>query len=167
MKHHKYTKDQLVNAITSSTSVRQSLLKLNIAAKGGNYRVIKKAIKLYDIDVSHFKGQGWNKGNKYVSKRPIEDYLTNNFKIQSNKLRLRLLKDGIFSAICNKCENTEWLGKPIPLELEHKDGNSDNNELCNLELLCPNCHAQTETYRGKNIKKVVRQEGLEPTTNRS
>lgn len=51
---------------------------------------------------------------------------------------------------CNKCKNVEWNNEPIPLELEHIDGNSDNNKLSNVELLCPNCHAQTPTYKNRN-----------------
>jgi len=51
---------------------------------------------------------------------------------------------------CNKCGNTEWNGQPIPIELEHIDGNSENNSIDNVELLCPNCHAQTPTYKGAN-----------------
>lgn len=51
---------------------------------------------------------------------------------------------------CSCCGNSEWNGKPIPIELEHIDGNSENNEIQNLTLLCPNCHAQTETYKGRN-----------------
>ena len=51
---------------------------------------------------------------------------------------------------CEGCDNTEWKGVPIPLELEHKDGNSGNNFEDNLLLLCPNCHALTPTYKGRN-----------------
>ena len=51
--------------------------------------------------------------------------------------------------ICQRCNNTKWLDFPIPLELEHIDGNSLNNELSNLKLLCPNCHFFTPTYRRK------------------
>lgn len=51
---------------------------------------------------------------------------------------------------CNKCKNTTWNNQSIPLELEHKNGNSDDNSLENVELLCPNCHAQTSTYKAKN-----------------
>lgn len=55
---------------------------------------------------------------------------------------------------CNRCDINIWLGNPITLELEHKDGNCDNNIRNNLECLCPNCHSQTPTWkRGKNKKK--------------
>lgn len=52
--------------------------------------------------------------------------------------------------MCENCKMTEWLGQPIPLEVHHKDGNRHHNELANYELLCPNCHALTDSYRGKN-----------------
>jgi len=53
---------------------------------------------------------------------------------------------------CNNCGLTEWLGTPIVLELEHKDGNHQNNIRENLECLCPNCHSLTDTWRGRNKK---------------
>ena len=57
---------------------------------------------------------------------------------------------------CNFCGISEWMGKPISLELEHKDGNHHNNTRNNLEALCPNCHSQTPTFRGRNIKNKVK-----------
>lgn len=51
---------------------------------------------------------------------------------------------------CQVCGITDWNGKPIVMELEHIDGNSDNNELSNVCLICPNCHSQTDTYKGAN-----------------
>lgn len=53
---------------------------------------------------------------------------------------------------CNSCGISEWMGKPISLELEHKDGDHHNDLRDNLEALCPNCHSQTPTFRGRNIK---------------
>ena len=63
------------------------------------------------------------------------------------KLRKRLIREGFFEHKCYKCKNSKWNNKDIPLELEHKDGDHSNNNLNNLTLLCPNCHAQTPTYR--------------------
>lgn len=51
---------------------------------------------------------------------------------------------------CWICGITEWNGKPLTLELEHKDGNSKNNNEDNVCLICPNCHSQTDTYKSKN-----------------
>lgn len=83
----------------------------------------------------------------------LESILVKNSSYQSNKLRIKLLKAGIKEYKCEICKNTEWNGKPIPLELSHKDGDNSNNELQNLEIICPNCHALTDTYRGKNWGK--------------
>jgi hypothetical protein len=153
MPSKRYTQQQLVTAIKESTSKRQALTKLGIAPKGGNYKVIDKAISANNIDTSHFTGRGWNKGKTFSPKRPIKDYLTNKYPIGSHKLRLRLLKENILQHKCSCCALEKWLDKPIPLELEHKDGNHENNQLSNLCLLCPNCHTLTPTYRGKNKKK--------------
>lgn len=65
----------------------------------------------------------------------------------------KTIKRHVVSSRGNKCEEcgiTEWNNKTIVFELEHKDGNSENNELTNLSLLCPNCHSQTATYKNRN-----------------
>lgn len=54
---------------------------------------------------------------------------------------------------CEICGLESWQGQPIPLELHHDDGDTDNNSEENLKLLCPNCHAQTPTHRNRNIGK--------------
>jgi hypothetical protein len=60
---------------------------------------------------------------------------------------------------CEECKNTEWLNNPINLELEHINGDSSDNNLINLKLLCPNCHSYTPTYKGKNIGNSKRERG--------
>ena len=51
---------------------------------------------------------------------------------------------------CSVCHNSEWMGQKIPLQLDHKDGDSENDLPSNIRLICPNCHAQTPNYCGKN-----------------
>lgn len=151
----KYTDEQLRNAVANSLSIAQVLSTLGLKTAGGNYASIKAAITRLGLDTGHFMGQSHNKGKKFGPKKPIEEYLSNKFPITSYRLKVRLIKEGFFDAKCYSCNHSEWLGKPIPLELEHINGKHADNSIENLTLLCPNCHAQTETYRGKNIGKAV------------
>lgn len=147
---HSYSEQELRDAVKESGSLRQVLQKLNIVAAGGNYETTKKRISLYGIDTSHFHGQLWNKGKVIGPKRSIEEYLVEGKLVGSHKLKLRLIAEGIKQHKCECCGITEWNGQPTPIELDHIDGNRYNNTLDNLRILCPNCHAQTDTYRGKN-----------------
>lgn len=154
MKTRKYTNEQFKEAVSSSKSIREVLLKLKLTPKGGGpYREIHKLIKELCIDTSHFKGMGWSKG-VCLPKQDIQTYLSNNKPISSHKLRIRLLKEKLLPYCCSSCKLTEWLGGPIPLELDHIDGNHYNNNFSNLRLLCPNCHALTPTHAGKNKGKT-------------
>lgn len=153
-KRRSWSDELLVEAVRSSTSLAQVIRKLGIRVAGGNYAIVQRAIAEADLDTTHFTGQSWNKGLTLGPARPLAAYLSNEFPIQSYSLKNRLVREGIFTWRCNKCGGTEWMGLPIPLELEHRDGNSKNNSLDNLELLCPNCHAQTPTYRSRNRRRA-------------
>ena len=96
-------------------------------------------------------GKGLSKSNGL--KMSFDEYLKNSKDIQTNKVRKKILEEGIKPHRCESCGLETWLDQPIPLELHHKDGDHHHNELSNYELLCPNCHALTESYRGKNSRK--------------
>ena len=154
MNLHKYTIEQLKGAVKSSSSLRQVLIKLSVAPYGGNYDVLKKALSHFALDTSHFHGQAWNKGKTLPKRVSTDRYLNNEIPIQSHKLKNRLLTEGYFQHTCVSCKNTTWLDQPVPLELDHINGDNKNNRLTNLRLLCPNCHALTPTYRSKNRAKA-------------
>lgn len=81
--------------------------------------------------------------------KELKNLKDGNYKRDRRALRNCLMK--YFENTCSCCGNNKWMGKDIPLEVHHKDGDSENNILDNLELLCPNCHALTPTYKGKNF----------------
>lgn len=94
-------------------------------------------------------GKGLPKSKKSI---PIDVYLDNQKTIASYRLKNRLIESGIKEAKCECCGLSKWLGREIPLELHHKDGQHYNNNIDNIILLCPNCHALTDFYRGRGKK---------------
>jgi len=154
MSKYKCTDEEFSQFVKDSKSIAQVIKKCGLIVAGGNYRICKNRIDRLSLDTSHFKGQAWNKGRKGDARRPITDYLSNKYPAQSNRLRGRLISEGCFTHKCYECNLTTWNDQPIPIELEHIDGNHLNNSLDNLTILCPNCHSQTSTYRGKNKKSV-------------
>lgn len=113
---------------------------------------LNRYLDLMNINYSgNQSGKGFTK--KSNKKMTLNDYLLNSKDIQTNKVRKKILDEGLKPHKCECCGLTEWLGNPIPLELHHKDGDKNHNEFDNYALLCPNCHAFTDTYRGKNCKK--------------
>ena len=87
---------------------------------------------------------------KLMKTRDMSEYLDNKVPMQSDKLKVRLINEGYIDPVCDICRRQYWIGESIPLQLDHINGNNDDNSLENLRLLCPNCHAQTPQYRLKD-----------------
>ena len=82
--------------------------------------------------------------------RPIEEVLIDGQLAQTSDLKRRLFREGLKKRMCETCQRYSWNGQPIPLELDHINGRRTDNRLINLRILCPNCHAQTPNYGGRN-----------------
>jgi DNA-binding CsgD family transcriptional regulator/5-methylcytosine-specific restriction endonuclease McrA len=81
---------------------------------------------------------------------PISELLVAGKYRGRENLKLRLVKEGLKEPSCERCGVGEWRGEPLSLALHHINGDRLDNRLENLELLCPNCHSQTDTYSGRN-----------------
>lgn len=145
-KWEKFTKEELKKLVAEARSYRDLVILCGYAPDSGSaHAAIKEMVLINKFDVSHFVGQGWNKGDFDYDRFKNGAVI----KIGAALPALAALR----GHKCEICENSQWNGRPIALETHHIDGDSLNNSLENLQLICPNCHAQTENYRGKNIKK--------------
>lgn len=152
MKKH-YLRENFEPIVTESFSYSEVCRKIGLKDRGSNLATVKKYIELYQLDISHFTGQRWNKGlhNEEINALvPLEKILKNNTNYSSDSLKKRLIKKGIKE---NKCELCGISGEEVILELHHIDGNHHNNELKNLQVLCPNCHSKTDNFRGRGQKR--------------
>ncbi|MFD1873774.1 HNH endonuclease [Hymenobacter bucti] len=151
------TDEEFRQAVVESLSVRQVLVCIGLVPAGGNYKTVQNRIKLLRLDTIHFTGAAWNVGARYKAfgrKATLEEILIENSAYAfTHGLRGRLLKEGRKQHRCEHCGLAEWCGQSIPLELHHINGVNNDHRIANLHLLCPNCHAQTKNYRGKNQQK--------------
>ncbi len=153
MKKRSWTITQLNQAVKTSTSIRQILQKIGLREAGGNYKQIKKYIEEYSLSTSHLKGRAWNKGLSGINRPRIllENILVKNSGFQSFKLKQRLFDANIKEPRCELCGwAKQSIDGRIPLELHHINGESNDNRLKNLMILCPNCHSLQLNYRGRN-----------------
>jgi DNA-binding CsgD family transcriptional regulator len=94
------------------------------------------------------------------SKIPIEQLLVRSRKGTSRgNLKRRLIQEGLKECHCEGCGISEWRGRPLSLQLHHVNGDGLDNRLHNLQLLCGNCHSQTDNWSGRGIRRRV---GTEP-----
>lgn len=130
MQKYDWNKNRVEQAIKNNTCYMDVLRELNISTQGNNQATLKRKIEEFNIDTSHFTYISKTKGNKQYVK--VEEHL----KEQK----------------CEICGLTEWQGKPIVLQLHHVNGNPTDNRLENLQILCSNCHSQTDNFCGSANK---------------
>lgn len=146
MSKYDWNLEKIKEAVKESINFTEVLDKIGIPRQGNNSKTLRNILDNNNIDYSHFTGRARSYNTNYIS---ATEYLDNIKSIKSSKLKQKLLKEKLIENKCAICGLTEWLEKPITLQLHHIDGNSNNNNISNLQLLCPNCHSQTDNFCGK------------------
>jgi Mor family transcriptional regulator len=155
------SKEDLQSFVDSSDSIHSILPKLGLSRNSaGSFIQLKKRLKEDSIDISSLNERAKEKriiGIKKYSqgiKIPLKEILKENSNYCRSHLKKRLVEDGLKEYKCDGCGNCgEWGGKPLNLQLEHKNGINNDNRLENLCFLCPNCHSQTDTFGSRNKPK--------------
>ena len=156
----KYTKEWLTELCKDSYSYAEVLKKAGRKQGGGTQATLKKKIKEFNIDISHFTGQEWydspNQKNNVISREgySLEEVFIQNSPVTQKVLRGYIERHNVLEYKCQTCGcDGNWQNGIISLEVDHINGDNKDNRVKNLRYLCPNCHALTDTYRGKNVSR--------------
>lgn len=144
MKHNRknFTKEEIELAISNTKSMIGAARYLGISRDK-----FKRYAMTYNLYEPNQSGRGMRKKKVYTD----EEVFSNRGCEVSSTILINRLKDKR-EWCCEKCGISEWFGRPLSLEIHHIDGNRHNNELSNLQILCPNCHSLTDNWRSRNQK---------------
>ncbi|MFI5524793.1 HNH endonuclease signature motif containing protein [Streptomyces platensis] len=151
----RHTEARLRQLVACSGSIAEVVRRLGISPVGGNQAHIGRRIAELGIDTSHFtappRAHTTATGRDRLVLGTPDDGRT-----PGGLLRKALLRRGVPER-CAMCgTGTEWNGKPLRLEVDHRNGDWWDNRPANVRLLCPNCHTVTDTYRGRKPRRKRR-----------
>ncbi|MEU7114330.1 HNH endonuclease signature motif containing protein [Streptomyces sp. NPDC046182] len=156
----RWTREVLAEAVAASTSMCDVLRRLGVEVVGGQHTHISRRVRAYGIDTSHFAPAVRSERMRHNQRRRSpEEVLVENAspharRQRSQRLKAAMLESGVEER-CALCElEPVWRGEPLPLEVDHIDGDWRNNRIENLRLLCPNCHSSTDTFRGRHRRRA-------------
>lgn len=146
-----WTKELLETIVPECYSYAEVLRRVGLKTEGSNPKTLQKYLHKYNIDFSHFTGKKWNTNkNNPVYRKKLLPALTEHSSLKSFHVKKHLYNLGIKENKCDICGISEWMNKPLVCELHHINGDTTDNRIENLIILCPNCHSQTDTFRNKH-----------------
>lgn len=149
---NKFEEENFLKAVKQSYTKADLCRNLGLKVNSGNYTTVERYIRKYNVDISHFNRMPWNKGKRWVgaNAKPLSEILVKNSSYtQGSKLRKKLIDANLKENKCEVCGYTE------NLQLHHINGDHFDNRLENLQILCPNCHAKTDSYCGKGKRTKI------------
>lgn len=153
-KIYKLTNEEFVDLVKSSLNTSEVLFKLGYTTKGNSWGYSQVKQRMVDLNLSgkDFRGKAVVAAindSKRIDKNKL---FCKGSKHARNILRKTIIQENLIPYKCAICGITEWQGKTLSLELDHINGENNDNRLENLRFLCPNCHSQTTTYGSRNQK---------------
>lgn len=151
----RWTDSELVEAVAASHSLAEVMRRLGYQPSGGIHRMLVGHVQRLGLNSSHFTGQRWARGHRFVGRSvlPLSEVLVAKSPYTNTaRLRRRLIEAGLKQRRCEECGLQRWHGKDLPLALDHVNGDHTDNRPANLRILCPNCHALTDTWCARNRK---------------
>ncbi|MER5761643.1 HNH endonuclease signature motif containing protein [Streptomyces sp. NPDC002082] len=147
----RWTRAALEEAVSASANMCEVLRRLGVDVVGGQHTHISRRVRELRIDTSHFKAEsrvGVPRSLRAPEAILVQQQPEQARRIQSDRLRAGMAALGV-EALCAECGIATWMGEPLPLEIDHINGDWRDNRPENLRFLCPNCHSATDTYRGR------------------
>ncbi|APU40446.1 HNH endonuclease [Streptomyces sp. TN58] len=149
--------------VPHATSHADVMRALGIEVNDVNHRRVRRRIAQLDVDVSHFTRRPWSRTPAAAVKDMAADTLVlspaGSPRTKRSRLHRALQEIGVPYA-CTSCGNPgEWQGQPITLQIDHVNGDWLDNRCENLRYLCPNCHAQTDTWCRKRPPRADSRSG--------
>lgn len=144
--------EEFAQLVAESQTISEIQRRLSLTTKGAGYKYVKARILEDGLSTVHFKQpkppstQVMTKEEALV-KMFVKDSTFHNTTVKKYLLRYKLIP---YQCICGL--STVWNNLPLVLEIDHKNGDTQDQRLDNLRWLCGNCHGQTQTFSGKNIK---------------
>ena len=152
---------EFIELVNNCSNISDVLKKLGYSINGNSwgYQIVKERMEKLNLFFTKRSSMYYNQDNTAL---PLEKILIKDSEYNRTKLKTRLVKEGLKEYKCECCGISEWNGKPLTLQLHHINGIHNDNRLSNLQLLCPNCHSQTENFgtRGRGTSIIRKAENL-------